>query len=95
MNYIAHLDLTENHSLRGERWRALSVESGPPLRDYHGPPGIHGIIDFIRAASGLVLPYENFLHTPELAEAINECVSGGRPLLVTVDPHSREYVNPF
>src|SRR5438034_8802109 len=96
MKYIAHLDLAINHSLQGERWRALATEMGAPLREYEGPVGDIGRIgDFIRNATGLVLPYENFLRTPELVKIITECVANGLPLLLWVDSNSLEHSNLF
>jgi len=53
------------------------------------------IIDFIRNASGMVLPYENFLVSPELVSAIKDRVSNGVPLLVWISPNSVETLNPF
>lgn len=96
MKYIAHLDLVVNHSIQGERWRTLATEIGAPFREYDGPVGnIDGIESFIRNATGLVLPSENFLLTPQLFKAITERVDDGVPLLLWVDPNSLEQLNVF
>ncbi len=96
MKYIAHLDLAANRSLKGERWQALATQIGAPLRDYDGPvPDMDRTINFIRNATGMVLPYENFLLSPELVDAIRDRVSNGVPLLVWISPNNVEKLNPF
>ena len=95
MSYIAHLDLAVNHSLRGERWRALANEIGVPFREYIGPSNIDTVADFIRGATGLVLPDDSFLHEPKLIESIKEHVAAGHPLLARVGPNSLARLNLF
>lgn len=96
MSYIAHLDLAVNHSLRDTRWSRLANEIGAPLRDYDAPPGnLESIAKFIRNAAGMILPYENFLRTPELSTVIQECVATGRRILSIVGQNNLEVLNPF
>jgi len=95
MEYIAHLDLVMNQSLRGNRWCALASEIGTPFREYDGPANVASMIDFVRGATGLVLPDISFLAVPELLDNLRECVAAGRPLLVRVDPNSLDDLNPF
>jgi hypothetical protein len=62
------------------------------LRDYDGPAVAFDQIDgFIRNAAGLVLPYENFLLSPELVSTIKTCVAGGIPLA----KHERDLLEAF
>lgn len=95
MRYIAHLDLAINRSLQGRDWCELARNIGTPLLDYQGPLGPEPIADFIRGAVGMVLPYENFLNTPELVEAIRDRLDHGCRLLVTIGPNSVDSLNPF
>jgi hypothetical protein len=96
MSYIAHLDLAINHSLRETRWSALAAESGTPIRDYDAPPGnLESVAKFIRDAAGMILPYENFLLTPELRTVIHECVAAGHRMLAIAGQDNLEVLNPF
>lgn len=95
MSYIAHLDLAMNHSLKGDRWQELARNGGAPIREYDGPTDIRQIGQFIRDAAGMILPYENFLRTPELVSCIAASIAGGRRLLVHLGPNSLEFLNPF
>jgi hypothetical protein len=96
MSYIAHLDLSINRSLQDQRWCDLARELGTPLLDYSGPPGnLAPIVDFIRNSDGMILPYENFLTTPELVDAIQKRVKDGGRLLVRIGPNNVDQLNPF
>jgi len=96
MNYIAHLDLAVNHSLRDTRWSTLAAEIGAPLRECNAPPGnLEFVKTFIRNAVGMVLPYENFLSTPEIRTVIQECVAAGSRILTIVEQNNLEVLNPF
>ena len=96
MSYIAYLDSAANGTLQGERWQVLARTAGAPLRDFGGPAGdVAKVVDFIREASGFVLPYENFLLTNETAEAITQSVLDGRRVFVSLGPNSIGRLNPW
>lgn len=96
MRHIAHLDLRSNGSLRGDRWRSLSVDLGVPLQDYAGSVGDSAsLLSFIRGATGLILPNRCFLTSQLLVDAIHECVADGMRLFVPIDANELDPLNSF